>query len=640
MYGAPEFKQDGALTNLKKGADLVKNAADQLAFKGIDMHTYYNNIPDKASTFKGRALLQFRVEDKRPKDKKYNTPAIIPFKRKIKKLSKKLEPPENEYILQALVVCGTELPSFTQASLMGVASAGTKKQDLRIKVSIGHHEICSKAAKYEKGMCRWNEFLKSDSIKLPADLEQIPDIFVYLVREDDRPVCFTRIKPHVKGKCIGFQDDPEWVLLREDKVIDALYDDDFPGSVLVKLGFGLLSEGENTEVLWKASLKESMSGRPYEVRVHIYQGKNLPAADSNGLSDPYITVNFMGQSKKTAVKKKTLFPSYYETIIFNDVTIPDGHDFSYSPQVNFRLFDEDTFNSDEYLGTFGLDLRSAVVTTDPDADLPDPKWYEFFKEVPDDGEGELLVQIQLIPSLGSSFVTEPKSIIPETKDAFIEVLVIGVRDMSPYNFIPMQAPYLEIEMDSFGTKYKSGTNKSKKPNPSNPNFLEKLIIPVKLPIKSLYSAPLVLTARDTRLGGFSKPRVGVGFIDIVTKIPWCEDTYVAPMTQLFGSESKLKDGRDKLEGGEKDAIPGMNNDATAKAVEALNNDRMDDIKGDDFISTSAPVNLDSYISNRQNVEDTGAGIFGALKHINIEGGPLKSKEEAAFTDPGIFYQTH
>lgn len=47
---------------------------------------------------------------------------------------------------------------------------------------------------------------------------------------------------------------------------------------------------------------------PYQLRAHIYQGKNVPAADSTGTSDPYVVVVFGSQARKTAVRKVTCFP--------------------------------------------------------------------------------------------------------------------------------------------------------------------------------------------------------------------------------------------------------------------------------------------------------------------------------------------
>lgn len=97
----------------------------------------------------------------------------------------------------------------------------------------------------------------------------------------------------------------------------------------------------------------------------------------------------------------------------------------------------------------------------------------------------------------------------------------------------MQNPFIEIELNSFGTAYKSSTAPSKRPSPSDPNFLEKIQLPVKLPLKSIYCSPLSILARDTRLGGYLKPVVGVCQIDLSTKLPWDLESYIPPCTDLF-----------------------------------------------------------------------------------------------------------
>ena len=90
----------------------------------------------------------------------------------------------------------------------------------------------------------------------------------------------------------------------------------------------------------------------------------------------------------------------------------------------------------------------------------------------------------------------------------------------------MSAPYLDMSFQSLGSTYESRTESSKIPDPSNPNFLQRIVLEVKLPEKSTFAAPLALKVHDVRLGGFLKPIVAVGAVEMETKIPWCLDTYV------------------------------------------------------------------------------------------------------------------
>merc|ERR1712087_163373 len=51
----------------------------------------------------------------------------------------------------------------------------------------------------------------------------------------------------------------------------------------------------------------------YQLRAYIYQARNLPAADSNGLSDPYVVMRLAGKMARIPTKKKTLNPIWHTT---------------------------------------------------------------------------------------------------------------------------------------------------------------------------------------------------------------------------------------------------------------------------------------------------------------------------------------
>ena len=160
------------------------------------------------------------------------------------------------------------------------------------------------------------------------------------------------------------------------------------------------------------------------------------------------------------------------------------------------------------------------------------------------------------------------------------------------------------------------------------------MMPVMLPEHSIFSSPLQIRAKDTRLGGYLKPIVGVCQIDLTTKIPWCPDTYKPPQTDVFyvsnDDPGTFKTGSG-VGGG---MLPGENNDAIARELAALQNERDGEIVEDDFIAQPEPVSVQEYLKGRVAVDDSGAGIFGALNHIDLSGNAKKKKTgEDAFTDP-------
>ena len=50
--------------------------------------------------------------------------------------------------------------------------------------------------------------------------------------------------------------------------------------------------------------------RDGRIRVHLDRASGLRAADSNGLSDPYITLVFGGRTEQSEVVRKTLNPFF------------------------------------------------------------------------------------------------------------------------------------------------------------------------------------------------------------------------------------------------------------------------------------------------------------------------------------------
>ncbi|CAN0344913.1 unnamed protein product, partial [Discosporangium mesarthrocarpum] len=105
---------------------------------------------------------------------------------------------------------------------------------------------------------------------------------------------------------------------------------------------------------------------------------------------------------------------------------------------------------------------------------PKPSWQSFFVAEPGDGQGELLVGVQIIRKPNKEArLPPPPSIVPDFKQAYLEVVALGIRDMKPFNFMPIHLPYCVLEVDSEnGTKKTVQTDPSKQPSGANANFLQ------------------------------------------------------------------------------------------------------------------------------------------------------------------------
>jgi hypothetical protein len=455
LYGAAVCKDPSAMANAL-GSFLGASDTSKWANK-------MNKKPEKASTYRGRVLITQSIRDKPPeKDgpKPNKEGGYDPFKRKAKRLKMAQEPPSSLYRLRACVMSGVELPKkFTK---------------LMVIISIGKYEIKTPGVANTNGCAEW--FFKNDvEIELPSDLASIPFCFVYLCRYDKSeplPFCFAKLNPSdifsdgSDGKP-SFWPDFRWISLREDKSLDALPGRMFPGALLLKIG---LSKSEVDEVhsmkAWdKIDLKQYRKKTPFCIRVHVFMGADLPAADDNGLLDPYLKIG-IGGSKQLQSRKQydTRDPLFLATFDFN-TTLCD--DLSVAPPVCLHLYDYDWGpDADDFCGICFAPMSDAFVQLDPDRDLDQtrvdhmklppsikvikpadnknnkpgifeghmPKWYPLMFETKGDGTGELLVSVQIIPC-GPDFserdIPPKPDVTPPTRPAFLEIVALGARNLLP-----------------------------------------------------------------------------------------------------------------------------------------------------------------------------------------------------------------
>lgn len=72
-----------------------------------------------------------------------------------------------------------------------------------------------------------------------------------------------------------------------------------PGYLLMSLGMGNRREWARAEPEWRLRYEsfKALAERPtpYELRLHVYMGRDLPSSDADGLVDPYLKMRFADQ---------------------------------------------------------------------------------------------------------------------------------------------------------------------------------------------------------------------------------------------------------------------------------------------------------------------------------------------------------
>ncbi|KAL6443273.1 hypothetical protein ACFW04_002877 [Cataglyphis niger] len=93
--------------------------------------------------------------------------------------------------------------------------------------------------------------------------------------------------------------------------------------------------------------------------LRIIQGKDLPAKDLSGTSDPYVRVTLLPDKKhrlETKIKRRTLNPRWNETFYFEGFPIQKLQ----SRVLHLHVFDYDRFSRDDSIGEMFLPLCQVI----------------------------------------------------------------------------------------------------------------------------------------------------------------------------------------------------------------------------------------------------------------------------------------
>jgi len=90
-----------------------------------------------------------------------------------------------------------------------------------------------------------------------------------------------------------------------------------------------------------------------KLMVSLVSGADLVAKDSNGLSDPFVVIQYGEQKLKSSTVPKTLNPVWNEEFEL-DITNGDPN-----LEISFTVFDKDPVKAD-YMGEFSLLLKDAL----------------------------------------------------------------------------------------------------------------------------------------------------------------------------------------------------------------------------------------------------------------------------------------
>ncbi|KAJ3448836.1 c2 calcium-dependent membrane targeting [Anaeramoeba flamelloides] len=440
-----------------------------------------------------------------------------------------------------------------------------------VELAIGQEIIKTKRHRIKKGAVSWWEAVQEKVLTFPKDMSQCPDVFINVYSK-------TKVSKRSRlgfmrysfAECFGLDHKPTWCVLRPDKKSTQYVEGVVPGFLAYRLDIGKKRECDRK----KRQKMVEQKLKKYELRMHLYQGRNLPPADKNGLSDPYCKIRIGKYSAKCKTIERTLNPTWYETVVL-PVELPDP--INYAPNISVMCYDWDAASSDDLLGRFD------VKTVDVGQRFPpSPKWYKLYTDVPEITFGEVLASFQLVPYAKKKNYPIPP-LAPEFKDCIIEISAIGVRSLLPSKMRKISKPAIEFDLVHSKMKKKEkkkmihSTQPSKSPNGPNANFLETFRIPVKLPLNHIFATSLNMRVYDH--GRMGNPLVGAGAIPLGQFLPWADIPFVAQnippkVDKIPGAIEEMELTEDEEEEEEKvkiiaDVIPTNIEEVNEKLIDLL-----------------------------------------------------------------------
>ncbi|XP_073325341.1 fer-1-like protein 4 [Pagrus major] len=257
--------------------------------------------------------------------------------------------------------------------------------------------------------------------------------------------------------------------------------------------------------------------RYFQLRCHLYQGRGLMAADSDGLSDPFAKVLFSTQCQVTKVQSDTLSPAWCESLLFDRVLLEGTKEELQQdlPLIIINIYNYDPMGGVKLLGRAFAEPE--FKTVEQYYKKPLLRFYDI--NLGRAAAGELLASFELIeldysgfgePRLPSSvdpqdltyleeqrYYVIPEGVRPVLKTFRIEVLFWGLRELKRVELFEVSRPL--VKMECAGRQLESEEIENFK---THPNFKELVrYIDVELPEQAYLHPPLTLFVVEHRAFG-------------------------------------------------------------------------------------------------------------------------------------------
>ena len=245
---------------------------------------------------------------------------------KLKEIVREKYEKGTKYEIRSKVLCATALPMVDKLAIM---------------IKWGDMAVTTATTSGQNGCIDWYEVLERRMGEIPFGEKVLPDVFVYL-RKDDQNICFARLPAENFMKKNA---EEIWVKLSPDKAINRIKNDWEGGYVKVQIYIGIY---ENIQEPAWITRPVKTEGIRMKLVCNIFQCRSLPPSDASGLADPYVVVYHQGSTVSTnkLAKVQTLNPIWYEYYIM-DIEFVSADK---APPILVYVWDYDKVGNDDLMG--------------------------------------------------------------------------------------------------------------------------------------------------------------------------------------------------------------------------------------------------------------------------------------------------
>jgi len=353
------------------------------------------------------------------------------------------------------------------------------------------------------------------------NMEDIGGIFIYLKKKFKlggvKNICYYR--GHAKDFTNETPENLTWVQLLPDKAVNEVKEPHKAGLVGLKISirdvtqFGTVDWAENP--VWGKRLPRRPGNK--KVRAYVFQCRDLPAADSDGTSDPFLEFVDSDVPQRTEVVNDNLNPIYYSAIEM----MYEANSLDELPPFIVDCYDEDQAlvgkNDADFLARATIYYKDALekgAITEEDT-VPRPAWFPLRYSAKGPMSGEVLLSFAVVDD-DFSFAKTLEYVHLEDDVPMAEFQVsmniLGMRGLQSPGLLPVKKAFVNFNLKGLvppkiGTNLKNLKTVAKAPG-ANPTINTLMRFEVPLPTEELFCPRLSCQVYDTVFAGFSQPIIG------------------------------------------------------------------------------------------------------------------------------------